>query len=29
VKEGPARVFAIEGKEIKPFSRDEILKIYE
>jgi hydrogenase expression/formation protein HypE len=28
VKEGPARVFAIEGKEIKPFPRDEILKIY-
>ena len=29
VKEGPARVLAMDGKEIKPFSRDEILKIYE
>jgi hydrogenase maturation factor len=28
VKEGPARVLRMNGKEIKPFSRDEILKIY-
>jgi hydrogenase expression/formation protein HypE len=32
VKKGPARVLKIDGKrrkELKPFSRDEILKIYE
>jgi hypothetical protein len=29
VKQGPARVLTIEGKEIKPFPRDEILKIYQ
>jgi hydrogenase expression/formation protein HypE len=29
LKKGPARVLAMNGKEIKPFSRDEILKIYE
>jgi hydrogenase expression/formation protein HypE len=29
VKEGPARVLTIEGNEIKPLPRDEILKIYE
>jgi hydrogenase maturation factor len=29
VKEGPSRVITIDGKEIKPLSRDEILKIYE
>jgi len=29
VKKGPARVLTMNGKEIKPFSRDEILKIYE
>jgi hydrogenase maturation factor len=28
VKEGPARVLTMNGKEIKSFSRDEILKIY-
>jgi hydrogenase maturation factor len=28
VKQGPARVLAMDGKEIKPFTRDEILKIY-
>ena len=28
VKQGPARVLTIEGKEIKPLPRDEILKIY-
>jgi hydrogenase maturation factor len=28
VKEGPARVLTMSGEEIKPFSRDEILKIY-
>jgi hydrogenase maturation factor len=28
VKEGPARVLSTEGKEMKPFPRDEILKIY-
>ena len=27
VKEGPGKVFTREGKEIKPFSQDEILKI--
>jgi hydrogenase maturation factor len=32
VKKGKARVFAVDQKgkkEIKPFARDEILKIYE
>jgi hydrogenase maturation factor len=29
VKQGPARVLTIEGKEIKPLPRDEILKIHE
>jgi hydrogenase maturation factor len=29
VKQGPSRVLTVEGKEIKPLSRDEILKIYE
>jgi len=29
VKEGPAKVLTKEGEEMKPFSRDEILKIYE
>ena len=29
VKQGPARVLTRDGREIKPFSRDEILKIYE
>jgi hydrogenase maturation factor len=29
LQKGPARVLAMNGKEIKPFSRDEILKIYE
>jgi len=29
VKRGKARVLTKEGKEIKPFPRDEILKIYE
>jgi len=28
VKQGPARVLTIEGMEIKPLPRDEILKIY-
>jgi hydrogenase maturation factor len=28
VNEGPAKVLAMDGTEIKPFSRDEILKIY-
>jgi hydrogenase expression/formation protein HypE len=28
VKQGPARVLTEDGKEIHPFSRDEILKIY-
>ncbi len=29
VKQGPARVLTMNGKEIKSFPRDEILKIYE
>jgi hydrogenase maturation factor len=29
VKQGPARVLTIKGKEIKPLPRDEILKIYQ
>jgi hydrogenase expression/formation protein HypE len=29
VKEGPARVLGMDGKEIKPLPRDEMLKIYE
>ena len=29
VRQGPARVLTKDGKEIHPFSRDEILKIYE
>ena len=29
VKQGPARVLTRDGREIKPFSRDEILKTYE
>ena len=29
VKQGPARVLTRDGREIKPFSPDEILKIYE
>jgi hydrogenase maturation factor len=29
VKQGPARVLTIAGKEIKPLPRDEILRIYE
>jgi len=28
VRQGPARVLTIEGKEVKPLPRDEILKIY-
>jgi thiamine monophosphate kinase len=28
VKQGEARVLDMDGKEIKSFSRDEILKIY-
>jgi hypothetical protein len=29
VRQGLARVLTRDGREIKPFSRDEILKIYE
>jgi len=29
VKEGPAKVLTTEGEEMKPFSRDEILKIFK
>jgi hydrogenase maturation factor len=29
VRQGPARVLTRDGGEIKPFSRDEILKVYE
>jgi len=29
VKEGPPRVLGMDGKEIKPLPRDEILKIYD
>lgn len=29
VKRGPPKVVEIDGKEIKPFKRDEILKIYD